>query len=167
MQYCLSTNCKKKFGFGLSFTNLLIIWIANLESESNLQFLFSICHSYLWTTTAQIIRSYLYLTQLIIMISDHFRFALAHIGRVGSTLATLMVTIERFIAVVYPLRAIQKCTSLILMRCCFLVAIIYNLPRFFEFQTVPLHEIGNSLHEENKTTNQTGDKEISEVCLTF
>ena len=100
-------------------------------------------------------------------ISDHFRFAMAHIGRVGSTLATLMVTIERFIAVVYPLRAIQKCTSLTLMRCCLAVTIIYNLPRFFEFHTIPLHEIGYTVHEENKTTNQTGDKEISEVCLTI
>ena len=100
-------------------------------------------------------------------ISDHFRFAMAHIGRVGSTLATLMVTIERFIAVVHPLRAIQKCTSLTLMRCCFVVAVIYNLPRFFEFHTVPLHEIGNTLPEKNSTSNQTVETELSEVCLSF
>ena len=98
---------------------------------------------------------------------NYFRFALAHIGRVGSTFATMIVTIERFIAIVYPFRAIRKNTSLILMGCNFVVAIIYNIPRFFEFRTASLHEIENNLHEEDITNNRTVDKDISEVNFIF
>mgnify|MGYP002046564996 CR=1 FL=1 len=140
----------------------MIIWFASLKSEQKSSFYFERwlrfidCDCSNWPL--------LYTIWLIMWISDHFRFAMAHIGRVGSTLATLMDTIERFIAVVYPLRAIQKSTSLTLMRCCFVVAIIYNLPRFFEFHTIPLHEMGNTLPEKNNTSNQTVDKELSEVC---
>ena len=50
------------------------------------------------------------------------------------------------------------------MGCCFVVAIIYNIPRFLEFRTVPFHEVENTLREEDITNNRTVGKEISEVC---
>ena len=99
-------------------------------------------------------------------ISHYSRFAFAHIGRVGSTLATMIVTIERFIAIVYPFRAIRKNMSLTLMGFCLVFTIAYNIPRFLEFRTASSHEIENTLDEEDITGNQTINKENSEVYLT-
>ena len=53
------------------------------------------------------------------------------------------------------------------MGCCFVVAIIYNIPKFWEFRTASLNEIENNLNEEDITNNRTVDKDISEVYLTF
>ena len=100
-----------------------------------------------------------------LLISNHFRFAFAHVGRVGSTFATMIVTIERFIAIVYPFRAIRKNMSLTLMSYCLVFSIIYNIPRFLEFRTASSYEIENSLHEEDITDNQTINKENSEVYI--
>ena len=65
---------------------------------------------------------------------SYLRYGFAHIGRVGSVLMTLSVTIERFVAIAYPLRRVNLNCKLITSSV--LGAIFYNLPRFFELQTV-------------------------------
>ena len=93
-----------------------------------------------------------------------FRFGLAHIARVGSVLATLLVTIERFVAVVYPLKRMTKSTSVSLIHCSILIAIIYNVPRFFEFHTITLEETQNSTsHAMEAATNPTHNMRLLKV----
>ena len=92
------------------------------------------------------------------------RFGLAHIARVGSVLATLLVTIERFVAVVYPLKRMTKSTSVSLIHCSILIAIIYNVPRFFEFHTITLEETQNSTsHAMEAATNPTHNMRLLKV----
>ena len=62
-----------------------------------------------------------------------YRYGFVHIGRVGSVLLTLSVTVERFFAIVYPLKRIRRTRFLIYSSVIW--AIAYNVPRFFEFQT--------------------------------
>lgn len=59
-------------------------------------------------------------------------FGFVHITRVGSVLMTLAVTIERFFAIVYPLRRQSLTFPLIVCSCIF--SVVYNGPRFFEFE---------------------------------
>jgi len=59
-------------------------------------------------------------------------FGFVHITRVGSVLMTLSVTIERFFAIVYPLRRRSLTGPLIIASCIF--SVVYNLPRFAEFE---------------------------------
>ena len=61
------------------------------------------------------------------------RYGLVHITRTGSVLATLCVTIERFFAIVYPLKMIKKTRFLIIIS--LFASVSYNIPRFFEFET--------------------------------
>lgn len=60
-------------------------------------------------------------------------FGLAHIGRVGSVFMTLAVTVERFVATVYPLKKLRLKWWLIGASVAGTAA--YNVPRFFEFRT--------------------------------
>merc|ERR1712223_907851 len=60
-------------------------------------------------------------------------YGFVHIGRVGSVLLTLSVTVERFFAIVYPLKRIRRTRFLIYSSV--IGAIAYNIPRFFEFKT--------------------------------
>jgi hypothetical protein len=89
---------------------------------------------------------------------------LAHIARVGSVLATLTVTIERFIAVAYPLKRMTKNTSISLMKFSILIAIVYNVPRFFEFETViqggSEEDISNAM-----ATNPTNNVDLLKVGI--
>ena len=62
------------------------------------------------------------------------RYGFAHIGRVGSVFMTLSVTLERFFAIVYPLKRLRLKTILIAGST--LVAVGYNIPRFLEFETI-------------------------------
>ena len=62
-----------------------------------------------------------------------YRYGLVHITRTGSVLATLCVTIERFFAIVYPLKMIKKTRFLIIIS--LFASVSYNIPRFFEFET--------------------------------
>ena len=92
-----------------------------------------------------------------------FRFGLAHIARVGSVLATLTVTIERFIAVVYPLKRMTKNSSISLMKFSIFIAIVYNVPRFFEFETVTQggsEDISNAM-----ATNPTKNVDLLKVSI--
>ena len=75
-----------------------------------------------------------------------YRYGFVHIGRVGSVLLTLSVTVERFFAIVYPLKRIRRTRFLIYSSV--IGAIAYNVPRFFEFKTNYMQ-----ISEENKTLN--------------
>jgi hypothetical protein len=48
-------------------------------------------------------------------------------------LSTFSVAMERYFAIKYPLKMIEKSRSLILFSVLF--SILYNIPRFFEFET--------------------------------
>ncbi len=48
---------------------------------------------------------------------------------------TLSVTVERFAAILYPLKRLRLKTPLIV--CSTLFTLAYNIPRFFEFTSVP------------------------------
>ncbi len=56
-----------------------------------------------------------------------FRYGFAHIGRVGSVLMTLSVTVERFFAISYPLEKKNLKNGLIVFSVA--GAVLYNLPR--------------------------------------
>ena len=61
-----------------------------------------------------------------------FGYGLAHIGRVGSVFVTVSVTIERYFAIVHPLKHFRgkKYLLYVPVAC----AVVYNIPKFFEFQ---------------------------------
>ena len=80
-----------------------------------------------------------------------YRYGFVHIGRVGSVLLTLSVTVERFFAIVYPLKRIRRTRFLIYSSV--IGAIAYNVPRFFEFQTNYIQ-----INEGNETL------EVSPMC---
>jgi len=61
-------------------------------------------------------------------------YGFAHIGRVGSVFMTLSVTLERFFAIVYPLKRLRLKTILIAVST--FVSVVYNIPRFLEFETI-------------------------------
>ena len=90
------------------------------------------------------------------------RYGFVHIGRVGSVLATLSVTVERFFAIVYPLKRIRRTRFLIYSS--IIVAIIYNIPRFFEFKTNYCLEIVED-DLSNHTSNVTSKEEKIEVRI--
>ena len=62
-----------------------------------------------------------------------YSFGFAHIGRVGSVFATLMVTIERFVAVWCPLKRLKSTKTLLSIS--IIGSLIYNIPRFLEFES--------------------------------
>ena len=90
------------------------------------------------------------------------RYGFVHIGRVGSVLATLSVTVERFFAIVYPLKRIRRTRFLIYSSV--IGAIIYNVPRFFEFKTNYCLEIVED-DLSNHTSNGTRKEEKREVRM--
>ena len=63
-----------------------------------------------------------------------YRYGFAHIGRVGSVFMTLSVTLERFFAIVYPLKRLRLKT--ILIGASTILSVVYNIPRFLEFETI-------------------------------
>ena len=65
-------------------------------------------------------------------------YGFAHIGRVGSVLLTLSVTLERFFAVVYPLKRLRL--KVVLISASVVGSILYNIPRFFELKTVDIFD---------------------------
>ena len=58
-------------------------------------------------------------------------FGIGHTSRVGSVYLTLSVTIERYFAVVYPLRHIGWKHTLAPLSILF--AVVFNVPRYFEY----------------------------------
>ena len=61
-----------------------------------------------------------------------FGYGLGHIGRVGSVFVTVSVTIERYFAIVHPLKHFRGKKYLLLIPS--LIAIVYNIPKFLEFE---------------------------------
>ena len=59
-------------------------------------------------------------------------YGLAHVGRVGSVFVTVSVTIERYLAIVHPLQQFRGKKYLLCTPC--VAAIVYNIPKFFEFE---------------------------------
>ena len=91
----------------------------------------------------------------------YHRFGFAHIGRVGSVFATLIVTIERFVAVVYPLRKLQKNKQLLAL--CFFGSVVYNIPRFLEFETTNIYVDENKIQIPNITNLSSSGSNITKV----
>ena len=71
------------------------------------------------------------------LIKSQNRFGFAHIGRVGSVFATLMVTIERFVAVWCPLQRLKSTKTLLSIS--IIGSLIYNIPRFLEFESTTVY----------------------------
>ena len=59
-------------------------------------------------------------------------YGIGHIGRVGSVFLTVSVTIERYHAIVHPLK--HFCGKKYLLYVPAGAAVVYNIPRFFEFE---------------------------------
>lgn len=79
----------------------------------------------------------------------YFRIGLAHIGRVGSVFVTVSVSVERYLSVRYPNNTflIKKC----LLPLPIALAVLYNLPKFFEFVTcrdtsIQTLQVNTSIH---------------------
>ena len=66
-----------------------------------------------------------------------FGYGLAHIGRVGSVFITVSVTIERYLAIVHPLQHFRGKKYLLYVPT--ITAVIYNIPKFFEFEMKVKH----------------------------
>ena len=62
------------------------------------------------------------------------RYGILHIGRVGSVTSTLSVAMERFFAIKYPLIVHERAKTCIVL--CIVFSVVYNIPRFFEFETI-------------------------------
>lgn len=90
-------------------------------------------------------------------------FGFAHIGRVGSVFATLIVTIERFIAVVYPLRKLQKNQQLLSI--CLFGSVVYNIPRFLEFETTCIYVDENKIQIPNITNSTYSGSNITKILM--
>jgi hypothetical protein len=65
-------------------------------------------------------------------------FGLVHVWRVCSTYLTVSVTLERYVAVCHPLIRAIKHRYLLIPTITF--AILYNLPKFFEFRQIIMED---------------------------
>eukprot|EP00095_Tigriopus_kingsejongensis_P004773 maker-scaffold77_size404793-snap-gene-1.9 protein:Tk04773 transcript:maker-scaffold77_size404793-snap-gene-1.9-mRNA-1 annotation:"GJ13605" len=61
-------------------------------------------------------------------------FGLLHTFRVGSVYVTMAVTLERFMAIIFPFRQFRSKKFLLPGALCF--AVVYNLPKYFEVETL-------------------------------
>ncbi|TRY71962.1 hypothetical protein TCAL_01149 [Tigriopus californicus] len=59
-------------------------------------------------------------------------FGFGHIGRVGSVFVTTSVTIERYFAIVHPLKHFSAKKFLLLISA--ILAVLYNIPKFYELE---------------------------------
>ena len=78
---------------------------------------------------------------------SNFSYGILHIGRVGSVFTTLSVAVDRFYAVKYPLKMIES--SHLLIICSVSFSLLYNIPRFLEFET---NSSNVSMEETNATS---------------
>ena len=70
------------------------------------------------------------------------RYGILHIARVGSVITTLSVAMDRFYVIKHPLIVHERATFLV--SSCVVFSVLYNIPRFFEFQTIYLEVMDNS-----------------------
>ena len=90
-------------------------------------------------------------------------FGFVHIGRVGSALATVTVTVERFIAVMYPLKKLRN--TRILLSVPIIGSLFYNIPRFFEFKTSLVYFDGQNYFRFANDTNSTNLTVVSKNII--
>ena len=86
-----------------------------------------------------------------------------HIGRVGSAFATVTVTVERFIAVMYPLKKLRNTKTLLSIP--IIGALLYNIPRFFEFKTSYVWSDGTKYYRLPNATNSTNLSSVSRSSI--
>ena len=94
------------------------------------------------------------------------RYGFVHIGRVGSVLLTLSVTVERFFAIVYPLKRLRRTRFLIYTST--VGTIVYNVPRFFEFKTNYVHVVKDDISIQDSNAawkNENWDVSNSECII--
>ena len=70
-------------------------------------------------------------------------FGIGHVGRVGSVFVTMSVTIERYFAIVHPLKHFSGKRYLLVTP--IVTTILYNIPKFFEFQRTQVRFYGFKL----------------------
>ena len=93
-----------------------------------------------------------------------FSFGFVHIGRVGSAFATVTVTVERFIAVMYPLKKLRN--TRILLSVPIIGSLFYNIPRFFEFKTsLVFWDGGTDYFRYRNDTNITNLTTVSRINI--
>ena len=90
-------------------------------------------------------------------------FGFVHIGRVGSAFATVTVTVERFIAVMYPLKKLRN--TRILLSVPIIGSLFYNIPRFFEFKTSLVYFDGQNYFRFANDTNSTNLTVVSKKMI--
>jgi hypothetical protein len=71
-------------------------------------------------------------------------FGIGHIGRVGSVFVTLSVTIERYFAIVHPLKHFSGKRYLLIVS--IVSSVFYNIPKFFELERTKV----SSLYQKNQ-----------------
>ena len=83
------------------------------------------------------------------------RIGLIHIGRVGSVFLTIAITIERYVNVCHPT------TDFKMMRCLIplpiISAILFNIPKFFEIETIQHSNSTNNINEIDEQVLMTND----------
>jgi hypothetical protein len=65
-------------------------------------------------------------------------FGFGHIGRVGSVFITVSVTIERYFAIVHPLKHFSGKRFLLVIP--ILSSVLYNIPKFYELERQVKHK---------------------------
>jgi len=73
-----------------------------------------------------------------------------------------MVTIERFIAVVFPLKRLKQSTSVSIIGYNFVIAIIFNISRFLEYRTIAVDRDKSSIPH-NMNSYPTNNMDVLKV----
>ena len=87
--------------------------------------------------------------------SIHSRYGLGSIGRVGSVMLTLCVTVENYITVCKPFDKVRF--QKFFAPCGILFAICYNIPKFFEFEVIYIQDNESSMATANNGTEEPLD----------
>ena len=97
---------------------------------------------------------------LLLQFISIFSYGLAHIGRVGSVVLTLSISIERYCSVCHSTCTFRAKSLLIILPVAF--AIIYNIPKFFELTSETVYnEICENEAFTHKNTSVHGELSLS------
>ena len=89
---------------------------------------------------------------LLLQFISIFSYGLAHIGRVGSVVLTLSISIERYCSVCHSTCTFKAKSLLLPLPIAF--ALIYNVPKFFELKSETVYE---EICDKNFTNNQENE----------